>query len=115
MTRYIKTTHWGSTHSFDLEDSTLDEVLAQVAELKDSFPYLHTPRTGEPYVVTHCTIDLRDVSYEDYKSIYVDEWREMNQADYAAEKKDKDQRDAQAKHYRQRQFETLSKEFGESK
>ena len=115
MTRYIKTTHLNWTHSFDLDDSTLDEVLAQVARLKDSFPYLHTPRTGEPYVVTHCTIDLRGDDYGDDKGIYLDEWREMNQADYDAEKKDKDQRDARAKHYRQCQFETLSKEFGESK
>jgi hypothetical protein len=114
MTRYKKVADWTTGGSyFELDESSLDEILEQVKVLKEKYPYTHTPRSGEPYVISHCTIDLREVDYVEYLGIIVDEWTEVTPEDIRLEEEATRKRDANTLVCKRNRFERLKKELGE--
>ena len=99
-------------HILEVYDDTPEEFIKEIKDRASKYPFTHTPTVGEPYEVTHCTFDHRQVDYEDYYAIHEVSWRAITNEEREYIREAALERDRQNEYWEKKRFEKLKEKYG---
>jgi hypothetical protein len=85
-TNYVKIPTY---KTLEIYDASPEDLINELENMLDNYPYTYHPTVGDPYQVTHCTLSLEEEDYEDIYSVVVSEWREITKEERETVRKTK--------------------------
>jgi len=98
--------------TFDIRNSTPNELIDALEELKTKYPYKTVIRGGEEVTITHCLLSLEQDDYDDDRSVYIQEFREETTGEATQRLAAEEQRQAERDKWLKKQYAELHKKFG---